>query len=93
MQLDIESIEGYRRVSLLTLSKWLEIKYNNLLIFVDEHIKYLQDFGSLYRDGNLCYLSRVHIELVIISLFSATEARTLLRVLDTQFEATSHSSM
>jgi hypothetical protein len=89
MQLDIEYIEGYRRVSLLNVSRWLEIEYNNLLDFIDDEcIKYLQDFGLPYRGGSMCYLSRVHVEIVIISLFSTEEARTRLMVLDTQFAAT-----
>ncbi|XZF60644.1 MAG: hypothetical protein ACSI46_16190 [Gloeotrichia echinulata DVL01] len=88
MQLDIEYIEGYRRVSLITVSRWLEIEYTNLLAFIDdEYIKYLQDFGLPYRGGSMYYLTRVHVEIVIISLFSAEEAKTLLMLLDSQFVA------
>lgn len=86
MQLDIEEKEGYR-VSLINVSKWLEIEYSKLLTFIDKHIKYLQDFGLPYRGGSMYYLTRVHVEIVIISLFSAEEAKTLLMLLDSQFVA------
>ena len=86
MQLDIEEKEGYR-VSLINVSKWLEIEYSKLLTFIDKHIKYLQDFGLLYKDGSMCYLSRIHIEIVITSLVTPREARTLLMLLDSQFVA------
>lgn len=86
MQLDIKEKEGYR-VSLINVSKWLEIEYSDLRTFIDKHIKYLQDFGLLYKDHNMYYLTRVHVELVIISLFNSREARTLLVVLADQFMA------